>query len=519
MLTPPDYTGLPKEEREDGQIEAIKGTFVNVEAQSTKGVREGKLFLNQESQVILDIKGKQLRGSLLVLHPGSYSIRVKDEFGFENPNPVAYPIRLIPDKYPEGEILSPAQDLEISGTEVISIVYAARDDFGVTSVSLGYQVGGKERRINLKSPGGSRSVEPETFKWDLASLDLMPGDRVIYRLEIEDNDSVSGPKVAYSRSFTLSMRDERSRAVKEGEDAQQIADALLDLLADQLEETQAREPLAQRMEEILNRVDRNLKETDKADRFDLEALRRNLASLKERMPKESKETVTQEMERLALLAEDISKKARMKEVEALAREIRNRQRRLLDAMQEFKGPLTKEAQEAFMKELRKLEELLHSVMDALSKMASRLPEEFINNQDLSGLEFQDMFKDLEEIQKKLMAGDLAGALEAAQRLLQALSEMMAALSRAGAQAGMSPMDRLQGEMSRQSGELDKILAEQKEILKETEKIEGALRQRVEEETEKRLNQSLPELEELLKRLNRSLSAEQKELVEGLEELL
>jgi len=28
---------------------------------------------------------------------------------------------------------------------------------------------------------------------------------------------------------------------------------------------------------------------------------------------------------------------------------------------------------------------------------------------LSGLEFQDMFKDLEEIQKKLMAGDLAGA--------------------------------------------------------------------------------------------------------------
>ena len=80
-----------------------------------------------------------------------------------------------------------------------------------------------------------------------------------------------------------------------------------------------------------------------------------------------------------------------------------------------------------MKELKKLEELLRSVMDALSKMATRLPEEFINSQELSGLDFQDLFKDLEEIQKKLMAGDLSGALEAAQRLLQALSEMVANL--------------------------------------------------------------------------------------------
>ena len=81
------------------------------------------------------------------------------------------------------------------------------------------------------------------------------------------------------------------------------------------------------MEDILNRVDKSLEQMkNRPERFDLEALKRNLAFLKERMDKETKETVTQEMERLALLAEDMAKKDRMNEVEALAREMRNRQR-------------------------------------------------------------------------------------------------------------------------------------------------------------------------------------------------
>jgi len=54
-----------------------------------------------------------------------------------------------------------------------------------------------------------------------------------------------------------------------------------------------------------------------------------------------------------------------------------------------------------------------------------------------------LFQDLNEIQKKLMAG-ISRAMEAAQRLLQALTEMMASLGRAGSQAGMSPFGRLSG---------------------------------------------------------------------------
>jgi hypothetical protein len=463
-LIPPDYTGLPIEKKDDGHIEALKGTVVNLEARATKSIKEGKVILDQENQLLLKVTEDRLSGSLLILSPGSYSIKVKDDLGFENPNPVQYQIRVTPDQYPEAEIVSPGQDLEISGGEILPIVYTGKDDFGITAMKLSYQVGAREGSIHLKGTDNGRSLGPETFKWDLGSLGLAPGDRVVYRLDIWDNDSISGPKKGNSQTYILSVRDDRAKAAKEGEEAQQIADALLDLLADQLEDLKDRESLARGMEEVLKQVDEILMMKERPDRFELEALKKP-PFLKNRISDEPRK-VTQELERLALLAEDIAKRARMNEVEALAKELRNRQRRLLDFMQDLKGPLTRESLEAAMKELKKLEELLRSVMDALSKMATRLPDEFINSQELSGLDFQDLFKDLEEIQKKLMDGDLSGALEAAQRLLQALSEMVANLARAGAQAGMAPFDRLQGEMSRQSGELEKILTEQKEILRD-----------------------------------------------------
>lgn len=520
-LIPPAYTHLPREVKEDGHIEALKGTVVDLEARATKVVKEGKLILNQKDQLLLKVEGDQLEGKLLVFYPGTYSLWIRDELGFENPNPVQYRINLIPDRYPEGEIISPGEDLQVSGSEVIPLLYAARDDFGVTAIRLIYQVGGTERSITLTSLKDSRSIGPELFKWDMAGLSLTPWDRVAYRLEVWDNDSISGPKVGYSRTFTLYMRDEKDRAAQEAEKAQEIAEALLDLLADHLEEIKDRKAVSDEIVRIMEKVDKHLERmgTEKIERLDLESLKRNLATLNRRINELPRETITQEIERLALLAEELVKKTRMHEVEALAREIRNRQRRLIDALQDHKGPLTPEALQALMKELEKLKDLISQVMEALSRMAFQLPDEFVNSPDLKGLEFQDLFKDLEEIQKKLMAGDVQGALEAAQRLLQTLTEMMAAMARAGVQASTGSFDRLQSEMSRQASELEKLLAEQKEIFTGTESVDREVKRLMEEETEKRFNQMMSRLQETLEQLHRLLPSEENDSIEEMESLL
>lgn len=521
-LIPPEYSRLPRETREGGHIEALKGTMVNLEGQLTKEVVAAEMVLNQEAALPLEKHGTSFRGNWLVLYPGYYSFKVKDEFGFENPDPIRYAIRLIPDKNPEVEILQPAHDLEITGEEDIPVVYAARDDFGITAVKLLYRKGEREYSISLKNPGGDSFLPPQTFKWEMSSLALTPGEKVVYRLGVWDNDTISGPKAGFSRSFTLSIRDEKAKAAREGEEAQQVAEAFLTLLADHLEETRDRKALTKIMEDILKRLDRNIermKDPGERERFDFNALRRNLSSLKERMPFELKETVTQEMERLALLAEEIAKQARMNELESLARELRNRQQRLLDFLKDMKGQMTREARDEALRELKKLAELIRSIMEALTKMAPHLPDEFVNSPELSGLNFQDLFQDLEEIQKKLMDGDLAGAMEAAQRLLQSFSEMMAALSRAGSRAARSSSDRIQGEMSRQAGELDKIMSEQMAILRETEKIDREVRDRIQEESEKRLKLSWAQIRESLERLKQTLSSEEREGIQEGEKTL
>jgi len=520
-LIPPKYTRLPQEVKEDGHIEALKGTVVNLEAWTTKVVREAKLILDQSTQLPLGIEGDRLTGNLFVFYPGAYTLSVQDDLELENPDPVHYRIQLIPDRYPTGEIVSPEDELEVSANEVLSVVYNARDDFGVAAIKLIYRMGSKERSIILKSPENSRSAERKVFQWDLANLALTPGDRLSYRLEVWDNDSVSGPKAGYSRMLALRVRDERHRAVREVEQAQAIADALLDLLADQLEDIKDRKALADDITSIMDRVDQRLERmrAEKIERLDLEALKRNLATLNKGIEKLPRETITKEMERLALLAEDLVKKATMQEVETVAREIRNRQKRLLDALRDSQAALTPEALQELLKEVDKLQDLITQVMAAMSRMATQLPDEFINSPELSGLDFQDLFKDLEEIRQKLMAGDPAAALEAARRLLQNLTEMMAAMARAGAQASMGSLDRLQSEMSHQAGELEKILAEQKSVLTDTETVDGEVKRAVDAETAKRLAQMMPRFQELMGQLQPRLPSEQRDSVSEMQRLL
>jgi hypothetical protein len=520
-LIPPGYTRLPEQVKEGGHIEALKGTVVHVEARATKAVKEGNLILNRKEQFLLSVQEDRLIGNFILSYPGTYSFLIRDELGFENTNPVQYRMHLIPDKYPEGEIISPAETLEVSAKGVVPVIYSATDDFGVTAVKLFYQFRETERTIILKSRDNDRSIGPEVFTWDLSDLALVPGDRVVYRLGVWDNDSVSGPKVGYSKTYTFQINDEREGVSRDLVHLQVIANALLDLLADQLEDLKERKALSEDMEEILKKIDVLLERmgVKRMERFNLESLNKNLITLNRRITELPRGTITQEMERLALLAEELVRKTRMREVEALAREIKNRQKQLIDALKDRKDPMTGEELQALLDEIDKLKSLISQVMEALSQTAARLPDEFINNPDLSKLELQDLFQDLEEIQKNLMAGDLEGALDAAQRLLQTLSEMMAVMQNAGSQARTGAMDRFQSEMSRRAGELEKILQEQNEILGDTESIDREMTSDMEAEIGNRFNEMMPRLKEIMEQLRRRLSSGEGDPVPEMERLL
>src|SRR4029434_1776856 len=102
-----------------------------------------------------------------------------------------------------------------------------------------------------------------------------------------------------------------------------------------------------------------------------------------------------------------------------------------------------------------------------------MPDDFMNPEAMQGLGFQDMFRALDEIRKKLMAGDIEGARQMARELFSQMAQMAAAMQNAQRSAMAAGMGRMQGEMQRQSNELQEIAREQQEILVKTEGINNS----------------------------------------------
>src|SRR3989338_1835088 len=202
-----------------------------------------------------------------------------------------------------------------------------------------------------------------------------------------------------------------------------------------------------------------------------------------------------EMERMSLLAEEISKRLKAQEMATAAQDLMKSQERLLDSLEKLRSG--DKNLDAIMKEISQLAGLLGSLQQNLSQFASRLQDEFVNNDAVRGLSFNEMFSGLEEIRKKLMQGDIEGAMQLARELFNQMASMLAALQGAQQSAMSSTMGRMQGEMMRSNSELQQILREQQEILVDTERIQ---------------QRGLGEREEILKeRLDRFLGKAQEEL--------
>jgi hypothetical protein len=525
-LYPPHYTGLPTQILHTGNMEGIRGSSVRVEALSSKEVLKAKILLDEGKEVPLKIDGKKLQGNLVLFQTQRYQILVEDAFGFRN-TPISYEIQVRPDAFPTIEILQPTEDLEVNGDETLPLEYSARDDFGIQEVALVARVGERRERLLIQREESRKLITRERFNWDLEKLGLGESDETIYHLEVLDNDTISGPKIGTSRALRLRLKNLKGEHKQIAEMVRDLSSQMVDLLADHLERSPlgAKEALhpgepsdkgfEQKIDEAMKRIEELMQRTEK-DRLsdfatwsDLEALRHNLQFTKEELLKreglasstEEKEKlhdeIASELERMSLLSEEISKRLKGQELASTAQDLMRSQERLLDSLEKLKSG--DKNLDAILKEISQMAGLLRSLQQALSQF-SQLPDEFLNNEALRGLSFDEMLSALEEIRKKLAQGDTEGAMQLARELFNQLASMVAALQGANQMAMSSAMERMQGEMTRSANELQQIAREQQEILMQTEGInKKGLRER-DDLLKKKLDQFQARAQDELSRL-------------------
>ena len=540
-LYPPHYTGLPAQTLSGGNVEGMRGSTIRLEAASTKELVKGKILIDEGKEVPLKINGRTLQGNLVLFQSQRYRILVEDTLGFRNA-PISYEIRVRPDGFPVVEILKPAEDLEVNGDETLALEFSGRDDFGVQEVNLAIRIGDRQEKLPILKEGNKRLIARERFNWELGKLGLREGEEAVYHLEILDNDTVSGPKMGTSRALRLRLKNLKGEHKQVAEIIHDLSNRMVDLLADHLERPLpvAKEPLRpqesgerdleQRLGEMLKHVEEVMERSEK-DRLsdfatwsDLEALKRNLQFTKEGLLRQKEQAasleeksklddeISSELERMSLLAEDISKRLKAQEMASTAQELLKSQERLLDSLDRLKSG--DKNLDAILKEISQLANLLGALQQGLSQFASRLPDEFINNEAMRGLSFNEMFSALEEIRKKLREGDIEGAMRLARELFNQMASMVAALQGAQQSAMSSTMGRMQGEMARSTNELQQLLREQQEILVDTEGIQKRGLGEREEMLRGKLERFLNKAREELSRLAELFPDDERESGEG-----
>ena len=205
----PAYTGLAERVVEDGsgELAALRGTVAHVVARSTNDARSGvvrfgdgterALQIDSEGRVVADIELKK---------DDTYVMHVEDVLGLVNPNPLEYRVRALPDEAPFIRVLEPGGDRDLDESMKVELRFSALDDYGLGPIQLVWEVGrraGRAHRDTLFTPSGIRTEAEGQHEWDLAKADLLPGDTVVYHLEVRDNNVLDGPSTSRTRDYVL----------------------------------------------------------------------------------------------------------------------------------------------------------------------------------------------------------------------------------------------------------------------------------------------------------------------------
>jgi len=200
---------------EGAELAALRGSWVTLRGRPDAELRSATLRLSSLGQPVemRALPSGEWEGGFPLNDDGTLKLDLVCAEGSRDPDPVAYGVRALQDEPPVVELLSPAFELEVSPKEKLPVAYLAKDDYGLTELSLLYRAGGEEHPIALTRPSGAREEILGDYLWDLSRFKI--GERVEFRLKARDN-AWPAPQSAVSNKGVLHLVDfESAHAVVE----------------------------------------------------------------------------------------------------------------------------------------------------------------------------------------------------------------------------------------------------------------------------------------------------------------
>ncbi|MFZ1945969.1 MAG: hypothetical protein WAW06_00295 [bacterium] len=400
-------------------------------------------------------------------------------------------IRVIPDKSPYVRIESPGKETMLEADMIIPLSVVALDDYGIAAMKLHYEFKGGTGEIDLAYNGKAQARCDYT--WDVARLDVFPGDAVSYYVVVVDNDALTGPKQAKTDVYVArvptvyelyeAIEERQSEDVESleevAEEAREAKENLEEIAEDIKREAKAQSALgweqeqalkqnlarqddvAKQLEDISSSLDETMDMMSENNLVNFavlekmeeirqliqevasEDLMRAMEKMREAMAQLSPEEIRAAMENLNITQEDLLRKleqaiAMLKRMKAeqkmeaavkLAADIAEGQKQANDLLRDRKTAEAESKERGLAQDTARLREMTREVADLLRAQSNPVAEEV----DKAG-----QFMDANQIEAamrsmlaKMSAGRPSDALQDGEGLSGNLDQLAAMLKAAG----------------------------------------------------------------------------------------
>lgn len=507
---PPAYSERPPIvlSSPNGAVRALPGTEVTIETRARDEVLEGTLLVQYgedneapPEKVAVKAEGRRLKATLIVLKSGRYRFQLKTVDGELQEERRGHELELELDEPPEVTLEQPKESpLEVNERDRLALTFSARDDFALGEAAVAWRVlgSGREGKSRLTAAPSGLSSYSGTAEFDLGQLDLKPGDRVAYSVEVRDNDTVNGPKIGSSETKELRIYSKQNHHQQVMALQQRALDELVHILGDNLENRfEPKNDASADLTSILagNKIvdrallaDELLLETVRAVKKDplgrpqvaeaferarielgrdarrkraalagakggLERVKR-LEPVDARSVKGAQEGMIGGLEKNAVYLADLLNDQRMIDAQALAKQLRSEQQALKEALAAYKEAPTQEKRAELAKAIADIRNRINEIAKELAGLKTSIPTDFMNPE---ALDAQDDAAQMDRVQQMIEEGDLEGAMKALDKMLGNTEQMLAELG--------------EGRDEMQSREYSEITEMAQEIWKDLEQLE------------------------------------------------
>ncbi|MBK7857204.1 MAG: DUF4175 family protein [Archangiaceae bacterium] len=542
----PAYTGLMSRTvaGTNGEVSAPAGTEVLLKTRADRDI-EGAALDVDGKQVPLTLKGRRdLEGAFIIERTGHYHFLFLDGRAIEAEGPDVA-VRAEADAPPAVHLSAPPDELEVDNDkQSVTLKYEATDDYGLSELELTYRVPGQaEVTVPLQHDDG-RSTRGE-YAWNIASLHLVPGQRVQYNLRATDNDEVSGKKSGTSRTQTLklySASEHRREALKR---AEALWERLLLHLADRME---SNDRLADKTPEMAaghsatdaqgtqlaldaNALAGELSKERDAPTELINALANTGTQLQRdvgqttlarqlflRMAKASQpksfgmrlsnavSTEIKTTEQAVLYLESLLDRVKMKDLKELAEQLKKDRRELAELLEKVKNSNDDADKQKLLEQISALRERMEQLSQRMAELAGGIRDEFMNSDALKEMAQDSTPNQLDEIEKLVREGKLEEAMSKLQEMSMQMDDMLNELDQAAEAADENADPELARKFESFQKDLDQVTRDQEQLAEKTRQMRDKSRAAMKEQISRRGNEVKQKVLEQAAQLKASLQS-------------